>query len=156
MLNFKMTLSVFAMILVSSGCANHPPVEETKQGQQAEEQMVAQKPQAAAVNVAAIFANAPDLTDEQKQKLQAIHANVYEEAMAIRGEINENRSLLYNTLVMSDYSSAEVNNLKKKIVSLDKKRLDVMFKALKDVQKIVGRGKDKVNIYGQLLDDEKR
>jgi|GEM_PF-6770645 len=31
-----------------------------------------------------------------------------------------------------------------------KSRLDIMFRALKDVQKIVGRGADKENIYKQI------
>ena len=124
--------------------------EEQTQAEQIKKQVPADTPQEIAQRAASIFANAPDLTEQQKNKLNEIYTNVYDEAMLIRRDIGQTKSLMYMTLVKSDFRSTEIDSLKKKIVALDKKRLDLMFKALEDVQKIVGRGIDKENTYKQL------
>ena len=148
----KKTTLTFVTILAAFStmrCSTYKMSEEV-QAQNIKAQPVADSPEEIARRAAEIFSKSPNLNDDQKKKIHAIYTNVYDESVAIRREIGQSKSLLYETLVTPDYKSSEVASLKKKIVALDKKRLDIMFKALKDVQKIVGRGADKENIYRQL------
>lgn len=147
---------IFAVLVATStliGCADAAKKNEQAQSEQQKmvrEMPAVETPQDIVMRAASIFEGSPDLSDEQKSQLHEIYTGVYDESMAIRREIGDNKTLLYMTLVKKDYKSSEVNKLTKKIVSLDKKRLDIMFKALKDVQKIVGRGAAKESLYKQL------
>ena len=150
----KTTIISLLSILCLASCSSYR-VNEEAQAKEVKAELPADTPQQMAMRAAEIFSNAPNLSDEQKKQLHTIYTNVYEEAMTIRREIGQNKSWLNKTLVKSDYKSSEVNTLKNKIVALDKKRLNIMFKALKDVQKIVGQGPDKENIYKHLSNYER-
>lgn len=154
MKNIKLTFVTILIALSTMRCSTYRMSEEV-QAQNIKAQPVADTPEEIAMRASEIFSKSPNLSDEQKEKIHAIYTNVYNESMTIRREIGQSKSLLYETLVKPDYKSSEINSLKKKIVALDKKRLDIMFVALKDVQKIVGRGVDKENIYRQLSEYDK-
>lgn len=149
-INYKKILIILMAFVALQSCSTKTTKEERQQEVQIRKQEPADTPQEIAERAAAIFANAPDLTEQQKQQLDTIYRNVYDEAMIIRRDIGQTKSLMYMTLVRADYKSTEIENLKKKIVALDKKRLDLMFDALEDVQKVVGRGIDKEKTYKQL------
>ena len=100
------------------------------------------------------FINAKGLTDDQRKKLMGVYLHTYQQAMAIRLEIGKSKSLLFKTVSSSAYDSKEVVALTNKIVELDHKRLVLMFKALADVQAIVGYGKDKGEFYRHFYDNE--
>ena len=100
------------------------------------------------------FSNSPDLNQKQKDKLKLIYLSVYHSAKGVGGEIGKAKSLLFETLAKKDYKAKEVEDLKNRIVELDKKRLDLMFEALDDVQAIVGHGKDRHELYKHLFDYE--
>lgn len=100
------------------------------------------------------FVNAPGLTPEQKLKLLDVFNRTYDEAIKIRGEIGQSKSLMFKLVASKDFDSKEVNELKKRIVALDQKRLNIMFKALADVQAIVGTGSEKEEIYKHFYDFE--
>lgn len=145
------TAAIATLVLMS--CAEVTKKNQQIQSEQkktVQEMPPVEAPQDIVMRAASIFQGSPDLSDEQKNQLRDIYTGVYDESMAIRSEIGENKTLLYMTLVKKDYKSSEINKLTKKIVALDKKRLDIMFKALKDVQKIVGRGAAKEGLYKQL------
>ena len=131
-------------------CSTYRMSEEV-QAQNIKAQPLADTPEDIALRAAEIFSGSPNLTTEQKDKIHTIYTNVYDESMSIRREIGQSKSLLYETLVKPDYKSTEINSLKKRIVGLDKKRLDIMYKALDDVQKIIAQGAtDKERMYKQL------
>lgn len=88
---------------------------------------------------AASFSNIEGLSTEDKIKLTEIYTSTYVGSMNIRKEIGQSKSLLFRTLAKKDYKDSEINALKNKIVKLDQKRLELMFKTLDDVQKIVGK-----------------
>lgn len=144
-------LAICASIL---GCSSKEKSTEPTLDQKVQAQPEASSPTEILNRAAETFAKAPGLTPEQREKLSAIYGNTYMEAINIRKEIGQSKSLLFEMVASKDYNSKEVNKLKQKIVSLDQKRLTVMFKALEDVQKVVGYGKDREEIYKHLRDYE--
>lgn len=151
----------YSLLVIAAGslmllaCSSTPKSESTPPlEKQAQAQPHADTPEAIAQRAADTFSNAPGLNAEQKQKLTAIYAKTYSEAMGLRTQIGQSKSLLFQMLASSDYKSSEVAQLKKKITALDEKRLALMFQALDEVQKVVGYGKNKEEIYKHLRDFE--
>ena len=100
------------------------------------------------------FSNAPGLSETQKKKLTEIYRKTLTDAMQIRKDIVDQKAMLFELVATTDYAAPEVDRIKKKIVDLDQKRLTLMFKALSDVQAIVGYGKGKEDIYKHFRDYE--
>lgn len=144
----KLALSLMALAFI--GCASQPkatPVDEKVKAERP-----ADNPEQIVSRAAETFASAPGLNLEQKQKLATIYTKVYAESMAIRTEIGQSKSLLFKMLATQNFKSSELNQLKNKITALDQKRLNIMFTALDDVQKVVGYGPEKEEIYRRLRD----
>lgn len=137
-----------------SACSTKETTEDRILTGKVKEQEPADTPQQIAMRAAEAFTGSPELTAEQKMKLHAIYTRVYAESMQIRRDIGQSKSLLFMTVAKSGYKSSEVSKLKKKIVDLDQKRLKIMFQALDDVQKIVGKGVEKEQIYKHFYEHE--
>lgn len=134
------------------GCSSSQKQQEASLEEQVQAQPEANTPEAIHARVVEAFDQAPGLTNEQKGQLSAIYNRTFSEAMMIRKEIGQSKSLMFELLATKDYRSKDVELLKKKITQLDQKRLNLMFKSLDDVQKVVGYGKDKEEIYRRLRD----
>ena len=113
-------------------------------------QPVPETPDQIAARAAETFSSAPGLTEEQRQKVMAIYSHTFAESMNLRKEIGQSKELLFSTVADPNYKSDDIKRLKKRISDLDKKRLAMMFKALDDVQTVVGPGADRKNIYQRL------
>lgn len=98
------------------------------------------------------FANAPGLTDVQKQKLGDVVSKVAKEGAEIRKQIGDAKTDLFKVASSKAFSSKEVTEVRDKITKLDQKRLAIMYQALADVQAIVGFGPDKEELYRRLRD----
>lgn len=144
--------SVAMALVVLLGCASAEL--EREQRQQIRAQPPADSPQEIMQRASAAFSNAPGLTPEQKTKLSAVYSQVYADAMEIRREMGQAKSLLFSKLASVNYKNKEIVNLKNRIVKLDQRRLDLMFNALGDVQKIVGTGDAAEKIYKHFEDHE--
>lgn len=151
----------FAFLLVVAGffvvgCASAPTQKKDNGVMEAriKSEPPAPTPEAIAERGAQTFINAPGLSDEQKRKIMAIYIRTFNDAIAIRNEIGQAKSLLFKMAARSGFNSSEMESLKKRIVDLDQKRLKVMFKALEDVQAIVGLGKDKEELWKHFYDFE--
>lgn len=142
------------------GCASKPAEttaadpQDQKFEQRLRAEPSASSPEEIADRGAYDFITAPGLTHDQKQKVMRIYIRTYNEAVAIREEMGKAKSLLFKTVASQDFKSGDVDRLKSRIVALDQKRLEVMFKALADVQAVVGYGKDKEEIYKHFRDYE--
>lgn len=99
-----------------------------------------------------MFADAPGLTDLQKDQLMDLFRKTKEEAQTIKNQIYEKKTKMFEVTATQKSDSKETLTLKGEIVSLDQKRLEIMFKALDEMQKIVGTGEDKKEIYRKLQD----
>ncbi len=80
--------------------------------------------------------------------------DTYSQAIEIRTEMGKSKALLFMKAADVNYKSNEIEILKNKIVDLDQKRLNLMFKALTKVQDVVGYGKDREQIYKRFYDFE--
>lgn len=148
----KSIASLAVLALFVSACSSEQ--KKAEMDQMVKAQPIANSPEQIAQRAAESFANAPGLTEDQKQKLMGIYARTYGEAAAIRTELGQSKSLLFKLIADSKTKSSEVNLLKKKITTLDQKRLALMFQALDEVQAVVGFGSEKVEIYKRLRDFE--
>ncbi len=150
-----LTLTAAFMAVGMMACSSSPKTENpTTLEQQVAAEPKADTPEQIAQRASEAFGNAPGLSVDQKKKLMEIYANTYTNSMAIRTEIGQSKSLLFKMLGSAGYQSNDVTVLKKKITSLDEKRLALMFQALEDVQKVVGVGEGKEEIYRHLRDFE--
>lgn len=136
--------------LLIASCSSKDKAADLEFERQIHAQPEANSPNEIADRAAEAFANAPGLTNEQKSKLKVVYQRVYGEASAIRKEIGQSKSMMFQLVASNDYKSADIQRLQKKIVALDLKRLDIMFKALEEVQGIIGYGKDKDELYWRL------
>lgn len=98
------------------------------------------------------FINSPDLSPGQKAQLKSIYGRVFAQSRMYKADLIEAKSKMFQLLSSKDYKSYEVSKLKKEIIEIDQKRLDLMFGALAEVQGVVGYGEDKEKIYRQLRD----
>jgi hypothetical protein len=151
MFNKNLILSV--SLLMGTACAT-PSADHRKLDADVRAEPTANTPDAIAERGAHAFIDAPGLSDGQKEKLLGVFNQTYASAMTIRKDIGQSKSLLFKLVASKDFKSKEVEDLKKRIVDLDQKRIKIMFKALADVQAIVGTGDDKEEIYKHFYDFE--
>lgn len=150
----KLTTSIL-VVLVFAGCTSAPKKQiEREREAQIQMQEPADNPQQLIKRAALAFSNAPNLSAEQKARLNDIYVRVYLDALKIRRDMGKAKSLMFMTLAKMDYRSSEISDLKSRIVELDQKRLVLMFKALEDVQEIVGKGIEAEKIYKHFQDYE--
>lgn len=153
MKNTIMTGILTALLL--TGCSSAQTKQQEREREaQIQRQEPADTPSELAGRAAMAFANAPNLTPEQKLRLSEIYSRVYTEAQKIRREMGKTKSLLFMTLAKADYKSKEIADLKSRIVVLDQERLILMFEALEDVQAVVGQGVEAEKIYKHFREYE--
>ncbi len=86
-----------------------------------------------------IIQNAPNLNADQKQKLLDLQKKMSGKMAALRKEESKLKSILFRSIVDAKYDAQEVDRLQSRLVSLDKKKMNMMFSALKETKKILGR-----------------
>lgn len=151
-MNIKTYILVLSALILTA-CATTKK-EEAELALKIKMQEPANTPDQIVHRAAVAFSNADGLTAQQKWMLSDIYSRVYTESMRIRHEMGQSKSLLFMTLAKVDYKSSEIDAIKKKIVELDQKRLKLMFDALDDVQRIVGKGIEAEKIYKHFEDYE--
>lgn len=148
---------IFAISIISA-CSSHETRPEVQLPTEIEQKMASSPgvggTNAIARRAAEDFIGMKGITPDQRAKLIAIYLSTYDQALKIQSDISLSKFRLFDLISSTSYSSASVENLKQKIVDLDQKRLIIMFKALADVQDVVGYGKDKAPIYKHFYDYE--
>ena len=156
-------ISILLLTYVTASCISSESRDQTTNASAEEKRSLDEKvaaepptsgPNGIAERAADVFSQAEGLTPDQKKKLMVIYLNTYKEASQIGAEIGKSKSLLFKVITTRLYNSADVENIKKKVVALDQKRLTLMFKSLADVQAVVGVGIDKEQIYKHFYDYE--
>lgn len=140
---------LFVSLLFIAGCASKADKNAALE-QRIKAEPPANTPEEIAQRAADVFASAPGLTDEQRNKLRALYLKTYAESYAIRKEIGQMKSLLFKEAAVNKFKSKEINQLTSRILEADQRRLNIMFLALEEMQKIVGYGEDKKDLYEHL------
>lgn len=127
-----------ALCLALAGCAHSAAVDRKVDRELGEE------PQAVmGGNVAQesrrIIGESPDLKPEQKLKLLALHARVAGEINQIRGDLGRLKMVFFRTVLSPKAEEAEIQNLKARILRMDRKKTDLMLEALEETRSILGR-----------------
>ncbi|MCM2282490.1 MAG: hypothetical protein NDI61_11670, partial [Bdellovibrionaceae bacterium] len=148
----QLSLVLILTATLTGACSSAQHREEKRLDAQVKAEPSAEGPGAIASRGAQMFVQAPGLTEEQKRRLLEIHTRVYTQNAEIRTEIGKAKSLLFRTLVSNTDEPNTIAGLKKKIASLDQRRLNLMFQALDEVQQVVGRGPDKEPIYRRFYE----
>lgn len=141
---YIISVAVFTLFL-NTACSS----TETNPDQKAVvcPQEPAPSPQEIIQKAALAFSKAPGLTPDEKTRLNDIYTRIYMEALEIRQEMGQAKSLLFRKLASAKYKNKEIVDLKNKIVKLDKRRLNLMFEALDEVQEVVGHGEENEKLY---------
>lgn len=142
-------LTLLMSILFLAACASMQSKNETLD-QRISSEPRADTPEEIAQRSADTFANAPGLTAEQRQKLNKLYLRTYADAWAIRKEIGQMKSLLFKEASQKKFKSGDITELTQRIVDADQRRLNIMFRALEEMQQIVGYGSDKKELYEYL------
>ena len=148
----RSAIAIGALALAATlvgGCATKEEKQEVNQRIQAEDPVAADE--SFANRGANLFVDAKGVTDEQRQKLLQVHTTTYQKAGFLRDEITKTKSALFKSLLDPAVSKKEINLMKKRVVSLDRQRLDVMLGAFDEVQKVVGRGSADRSVYEPFM-----
>lgn len=96
--------------------------------------------------------NDPDLSANQKTKLLDLQKATTEKMRQLHIDSLKLKSVLSKSLFGPDYNERDIQILKRRIVKNDNKKLDVMFEALDEAKKILGKnGRDHAYLMNQLL-----
>ena len=86
-----------------------------------------------------IIQSAPNLSAEQKQKLLGLHQKMAGDMTSLREEESKLKSVLFRSIIEPKFNNKEVERIKSRLISLDQKKMNMMFSALKETKKILGR-----------------
>jgi ABC-type branched-subunit amino acid transport system ATPase component len=132
--------SLFSALVVlsalGSGCA-HNAVEKS-----VDQKLTTEEPKnraALAEEAKRSIETAPGLTDEQRKKLTELRASVRTELDSLAGQSAKLRSLLIQDVLASQENPDEVKVVKKRLKSVENKRLAVIFDAVDKANSILGR-----------------
>ena len=143
----RLILLLSMTILFMVGCATS---EDRALDQRIKAERRADTPEEIAQRAADVFSTAPGLTAEQRKKLNALYLKTYAQSREIRTEIGKMKSLLFKEAATKKFKTNTVNELTRRIVDADQRRLNLMFSALEEMQNIVGYGEDKKELYEYL------
>ncbi|MBC7540435.1 MAG: hypothetical protein H7281_16545 [Bacteriovorax sp.] len=125
---------VFLMVSLSS-CAQHKIAEQKVEKEIKEVVIVKTEP--AAVTARDFIMKSDKLTDVQKGKLLALQEKTHAQSVSLREEIEKTRVVLIQTVLEPKMNQHEYSILKKKITSLEKKRMENGFKAISEARNII-------------------
>lgn len=142
-------LLLITSFFLAVGCATHTNYDSSLD-QRIKAEKPANAPEEIAQRAADVFSTAPGLTAEQRKELHALYLKTYAESREIRKEIGKMKSLLFKEAATKKFNSKDINELTRRIVDADQRRLKLMFSAMEEMQNIVGYGDDKKDLYEHL------
>lgn len=135
MKNLKWIILATVSVLAMQGCAH---TETNKKI----DQKVAREPQVSTnaelqVEGANAVKNAPGLSDAQRAQLDDLRKTTRSQVSELQSESLKLRSLLIKEMLASDYDREEVDVLKGRLRSVEKKRLNTIFGAIEKADVIL-------------------
>lgn len=93
------------------------------------------------------------LTSAQKEALKSIHFRMVSETFRAQEETSQLKGVLFETITKAPYDAKKVEAIKQKIVTLNDKKINSMFWALNEVEKVLGHAdpEQKQDIYQSLF-----
>ena len=85
-----------------------------------------------------LIEKAPGLSAEQRAKLASVRDKLQREITAMRDESLKLRSILLKDVISANYDQDEVNLIKQRLESVEKKRLSTIFDSIREANAILG------------------
>lgn len=142
---------VFLAVGVLVGCASEDKSTKTELDQKVAMQPAISEQGGVASAAHKAFMNAPGITEAQKIKLSEMLTSTFVEAAKIKMEFGKTKGALFEALVSPSSTKKEVDAFKKRLVDLDKKRLDIMIKSLEDTEKIIGKNQQTAEYFKRIF-----
>lgn len=89
-----------------------------------------------------IILNHPTLTDKQRAEMKELFAEVYRKNIILRSEIGKLKGVFFKTLFSRDRKDAEMKVLKKRLLTANEKKMELMLDALDKAYAILGKDGD--------------
>ncbi len=150
----KNILAALLLSLALASCANNAKVEQSIE-KKIEEVPATTRPLNETIKEQ-IRTSA--LTAEQKEKLLALEEKSHAEHTAVTEEIEKAKVVLLEAVLSPKMKQSELNALKNKIRSLDKKRMENGFATIAEVRKIIAPEKNvqHTEVYKAILENRFR
>lgn len=96
------------------------------------------------------------LSDDQKNQFRELQTRMMVETAQNRDDTSKLKGVLFETLASPQYDRSKVEEIKRRLVKLNQARMENMFRALEEVQKIVGYlpPRERQEAMGSILRDE--
>lgn len=128
-------MTALVLALIVSSCAHNKSAAEQKIENEIKEVPASQAKSLEKTIKEQIAAST--LSEDQKTKLAALDAKAHAEHTAITEEIEKTKVVMVQTVLSPKMDQQEFSILRKKIVDLDKKRMENGFKTLREIRKII-------------------
>ena len=145
-------LILFASLLSLSACTSAKTKAELEA--QTKQQPVLQD--SAQIEKAVKEELLPGLTPDQQARILHIQDRVKTENAKIRTEMGQTQSLLIKKLSQPNSHLSDIDYLKKRMSTLSKERLNVMFTAIDETEKVLGRYPQRETVYQKLMEGDPR
>ncbi len=152
-LNWKLLFAMLALAPIAA-CTHSKAVSERVDEQVRVEPEV---PPGTAASVASrqVIAESVQITPKQKSELLEIHEKMARDVAAIRGEMAKLQVILFRKVLDSGTEEAEIKNIRRRLLGLDRKRTGRILSALDEAQNVIGMNilkKDRTNSREPLID----
>lgn len=127
-----------ALALNLAGCAHQKSVD-SKVDQELESQPAVGLGRPLAAESRKLITESPVLTQDQKDKLLSLHDRMAGEMTGFRREESRLKMVFFKDLLDPKSDEAEIANLKKRILDLDRKKTNRMLSAFDEARTILGR-----------------
>lgn len=124
------------------GCAGKSAKQESEIQKEVQAQPVREMHGGVAAKGVEAILTSKTLTDDQKRKLVEVHGEMSKDIFKIQEETSQLKGVLFETLTTKPYDRSKVKALRKKLVSLNDKKMGKMFEALDKVQVILGEKRE--------------
>ena len=85
-----------------------------------------------------VILQSPSLSEEQKERFVELHQQMMAKTFKIQNEISKLKGILFESIVSPSYNAEKIDEIKKRLITLNNERMSNMLNALKEVQTIVG------------------
>ena len=131
----------FFLLSLMTSCAHDRKVNE-KVEEEIQAQPIVPMGGALALESRKLISESTSLSQEQKDRLLALHARMANEVGRIREEEGRVKMVFFKTILDPKSSDFEINNLKKRILDLDRSKTKNMLGALDEARDILGRSEN--------------
>jgi hypothetical protein len=146
-----MRVIIFSGLLLLAACSTKETTEKV------DDRMDALPAQAVDVSEETheAFLEAPGLSSVEKDKLKDVHEKTLKQEEKIAKQMDRHKVALFEALSDPDVKKGEVRLLKRRMIDLERKKLDLTFKSLEEVAGVVGKNPEAMSYYRKsVLNDQ--